>query len=250
MATRICTGGCRSDDEVAGLARTMNGMLARVEQATARQRQFVADASHELRTPLTRIRSALEVELAHPSADVDAVHRGLLADTVHLQDLVNDLLFLARSESGAVGGERRPVDLDDLVLDEARRLRARGRVQVSAVSAARTLGDARKLGRAVQNLGADAERHARRCVSFEVRECGGHSRLVVADDGDGIPPEHHATVFERFTRLDAARTRESGGAGLGLAIVRDIVTRHGGTIAVESAVGAGARFVMNLPRAD
>ncbi len=242
-----------TQDEIARLAQTMNAMLDRVERATQRQREFVADASHELRGPLTRLRSELEVTLAHPQTmEPASLQRSLLAGVTELQQLVEDLLFLARSESGSIGGSSAPVDLDDLVLAEARRLRERGRVRVdtSAISAARTTGDANQLARAIGNLANNAERHARTVVSFEVRENGAGSEVVVADDGPGIPPEHRTAVFRRFTRLDHARSRDAGGAGLGLAIVWEIVARHGGRIAILSDDGGGARFVMTLPRTD
>lgn len=240
-------------DEITRLAHTMNAMLDRVEQATERQRRFVADASHELRGPLTRIRSSLEVSLVHPDTRKPAeLHQELLADTADLQKLVDDLLFLARSESGSFGGPQDVVDLDDLVLEEARQLRERALVQVdtTSVSAARTLGDAHQLARAIRNLASNAERHARSVVSLELREADGRSTLVVADDGPGIPAEHHETVFKRFTRLDEARSRDSGGSGLGLAIVHDIVVRHHGSIAIEPSANGGARFVLDLPRAE
>jgi signal transduction histidine kinase len=242
-----------SSDEISRLSRTMNALLDRLEQATERQRLFVADASHELRSPLTRIRSDLEVGIAHPeTVDAETMYRSLLADATQLQELVDDLLFLARSESGALGRPGAPVDLDDLVLEETRRLTQRGRVRVdiTAVSAARSVGDARQLARAIRNLASNAERHAKAVVRFELRERDGQSQLVVADDGPGIPAEHHARIFERFTRLDEARSRDAGGSGLGLAIVRDIVTRHGGTIAITPSDGEGARFVLTLPAAD
>ena len=242
-----------SGDEIARLASTMNEMLDRVEEATDRQRRFVADASHELRGPLTRLRSNLEVTIAHPEGvDPVALSHELLGDTVELQKLVDDLLFLARSESGSLEVPHQPVDLDDVVLEEARRLRERGsvRVDVSAVSAARTWGSADQLARAVRNLSSNAERHAAHCVRFELREIDGRSELVVADDGPGIAPEHRQLVFTRFTRLDEARSRDSGGSGLGLAIVQDIVARHDGTVAVVEHAGPGARFVVDLPRAE
>ena len=242
-----------SEDEIARLASTMNEMLDRVQHATDRQRRFVADASHELRGPLTRLRSSLEVTIAHPDG-VDAVtlSRELLGDTVELQKLVDDLLFLARSESGSLEVPHQPVDLDDLVLEEARRLRERGtvRVDVSAVSAARTWGSADQLTRAVRNLSSNAERHAAQRVTFELREIDGRSELVVADDGPGIAPEHRELVFTRFARLDEARSRDAGGSGLGLAIVQDIVTRHDGWVGVVEHAGPGARFVVDLPRAE
>ena len=242
-----------SDDEIARLASTMNEMLHRVEEATDRQRRFVADASHELRGPLTRLRSSLEVTIAHPDGvDPVTLSRELLGDTVELQKLVDDLLFLARSESGSLEVPHQPVDLDDLVLEEARRLRERGtvRVDVSAVSAARTWGSADQLTRAVRNLSSNAERHAAGCVTFELREVDGRSELVVADDGPGIAPEHRELVFTRFTRLDEARSRDAGGSGLGLAIVQDIVARHEGRVGVVEHAGPGARFVVDLPRAE
>jgi signal transduction histidine kinase len=240
-------------DEITRLASTMNELLARVEQATARQERFVADASHELRIPLTRIRSELEIGLAHPeSVDPAPLHRSLLADVAQLQQLVDDLLLLARSGSGAVPMPRTPVDLDDVVLVEAKRLRERGRVRVdtTGLSAARTRGDRNELARAVRNLASNAERHARNVVAFELREDTAWSELVVRDDGPGIPAEHRTTVFQRFTRLDEARSQDAGGSGLGLAIVQDIVTRHGGTVALTSADGEGARFLVRLPRAE
>ena len=239
-------------DEIADLARTMNEMLARVELATERQRQFVADASHELRSPLTRLRSNLEVAIAHPDlVPEDELLAGLAVDVADLQRLVDGLLFLARLEgAGAVPDE--PVDLDDLVLAEARRLRERGGVDVdvSAVSAARTAGDSTQLVRMVANLASNAERHAASRVSFELGEHDGRCTLVVADDGPGIPADQRVEVFKRFTRLDEARSRDAGGSGLGLAIVHDIVVRHAGTVSVCEGEPGGARFVVDLPRAD
>lgn len=242
----------RTDDEIADLARTMNEMLARVELATERQRRFVADASHELRSPLTRLRSNLEVSLAHPDGvPAEEVMRGLLADVADLQRLVEGLLFLARLEGpGAVPTD--PVDLDDLVLEEATRLRGRGTVavDVSSVSAARTAGDSAQLVRMVANLAGNAERHARSRVAFALAEHDGRCRLVVSDDGPGIPADQRDEVFKRFTRLDEARSRDAGGSGLGLAIVHDIVTRHAGTVGVGPGELGGARFVVDLPRVD
>ena len=193
------------------------------------------------------------MSLAHPDGiETEALAREQLAATVELQKLVDDLLFLARSESGSNEVPHEPVDLDDLVLEEVRRLRERGRVRVdiSAVSAARTLGDAGQLARAIRNLSSNAERHAAHRVAFELRERDGRSELVVADDGPGIAPEHREIVFQRFTRLDEARSRDAGGSGLGLAIVHDIVARHHGTVVVSEHSEKGARFVVELPRAE
>jgi signal transduction histidine kinase len=240
-----------NDDEISRLAATMNALLERVEHATNRQREFVGDASHELRGPLTRIRSLLELSIAHPAtAKPEATYRSVLSDITKLQQLVDDLLFLARSESGRQ--EVSDVDLDDLVLDQVRELRARGRVRVdtSAVSAARVRGDANQLKRAISNLASNAERHAATTITFELREYDGQSELVVADDGPGIPEEQRDAVFQRFTRLDDARSRDSGGAGLGLAIVHDIVARHSGTVSIGTSEQGGTRMILTFSRAD
>jgi signal transduction histidine kinase len=228
----------------------MNAMLDRVESATARQQRFAADASHELRSPLTRIRAELEVDLAHPEqADLAATHRSVLEDATQLQRLVDDLLHLARVDAGAVSNRREPVDLDDIVLRDARRLRADGRVQIdiSGVSAAQLRGDADELARAVRNLTDNAVRHATSTVTLTLAEHGGRAVLTVADDGPGIPPAEQERIFERFARLDDARNADTGGTGLGLAITRDIVERHHGTIEIDSDHAPGARFRITLP---
>jgi signal transduction histidine kinase len=238
------------DDEIARLARTMNGMLERVENATARQRRFVADASHELRSPLTRIRSELEVDLAHPdTGDPAAALRGALEEIGALQRLVEDLLLLARSDAGATMIRPRPVDLDDIVLLEIGRLRAGGRLEVDSggVSAAQVHGDPDQLARAIRNLTDNAARYASHLVTLTLAERDHAAILSVADDGPGIPPDQHLRVFERFTRLDEARSSATGGAGLGLAITLDIVRRHHGTVAIDPHHRPGARFVVTLP---
>jgi signal transduction histidine kinase len=242
-----------SEDEIARLASTMNEMLDRLEDATERQHRFVADASHELRGPVTRLRTSLEVTAAHSDGlDPAELFRELLADTAELQKLVDDLLFLARSEAGQLDAPHEPVDLDDLVLEEADKLRKRGAVEVdvSAVSAARTLGDADQLMRVVRNLSNNAERHADHRVTFALVERDGVSELMVADDGPGIAPEHREVVFKRFARLDEARSRDAGGSGLGLAIVHEIVARHDGVVGIRDHPGSGAQFVVELPRAE
>ncbi len=240
----------RGDDEIARLARTMNAMLERVETAARRQQAFVADASHELRSPLTRIRSEIEVDLAHPDrADPAATQRSVLEETTALERLVADLLHLARSDATAGELRREAVDLDDIVLSEVRRLRASSDVDVDAggVTAAQIHGDRDQLARLVRNLLDNAGRHASRTVTITLAEHGGDAVLVVEDDGPGIPADQTDRVFERFTRLDDARAQSSGGTGLGLAICRDIVGRHGGTVAIDPDHAPGARFVVSIP---
>jgi signal transduction histidine kinase len=238
----------KTGDEVQRLARTMNQTLDRLEDAVRRQQRFVADASHELRGPLTRIRGELELDLARPeSADAVATQRSVLSEAIGLQRLVEDLLELARSDASATELTPAPIDIDDIVLREVRRLSDRGRVGVdtSAVSAAHVIGDPRQLARAFRNLLDNAERHARTTVTVALEEIADRARLTVSDDGAGIAPGQRDHLFERFTRLDEARTRDAGGSGLGLAITRDIIERHGGTI--QLAEGNPTRFIIELP---
>jgi signal transduction histidine kinase len=239
-------------DEIARLARTMNRMLARLQESAERQRRFVADASHELRSPLARMRTELEVDRAHPrSADPVATSASVLAEAVNLQRLVDDLLLLARGDAGALApGDRLPVDLDELAEGLVRQVRGDGGVHIDAsgVRPAQVAGDRAQLRRAVANLLDNAVRHARTEVVVAVRETEDcRAEVIVGDDGPGIPPTERDRVFERFTRLDDARTLADGGAGLGLAIARDIAERHGGGLALHSVAPTGARFVFTLP---
>jgi signal transduction histidine kinase len=242
-----------SGDEVTRLARTMNGMLDRLERSADQQRRLVADASHELRSPLARMRAELEVDLAHPDgADLVATHHSALDEVVGLQHLVDDLLDVARPERADGGaGPLEPVDLDDVVLRAARRVRAAGRVSLDTigVGAAQVVGDASRLDRMVANLLDNAVRHATTAVSVGLRDDGAIALLVVDDDGPGVPPADRLRAFEAFTRLDEARTPGTGGAGLGLAIVREIAVAHGGSVVIDDRPGGGARVVVTLPMA-
>lgn len=239
------------DDEIARLARTMNTMLDRLQGSRDRQRRFVSDASHELRSPIAAIRHQIETALAHPDGtSVEALLPDVLAEDLRMQALVEDLLLLARADEHTLAAIARPVDLDDVVLTEARRLRQRGAVRVDTrdVSAGRVLGDATALHRLVRNLTDNAERHAGSVVRLGVQSQPGQVTLTVTDDGPGVPAAERAHVFERFARLDDARARDTGGAGLGLAIVAAVAGAHGGSVHIEST--EGARFVVLLPAAD
>lgn len=248
-------------DEVARLASTMNAMLDRLERSAESQRRFVSDASHELRSPIASIRQHAEVAVAHPDrtevADLADVVR---SEAVRLQDLVTGLLELSRLDEGGIR-TRRPVDLDDLALDAVARARARStvgvaperdgdapaiRVDGSAVSAARVLGDERVLAGVIRNLVDNAVRHASTRVAVSLTEHDGSAVLAVDDDGTGVPEDERERVFERFVRLDEARSRDAGGAGLGLAIVRDAVRAHGGDATVVPSPLGGARFVIRI----
>jgi signal transduction histidine kinase len=227
----------------------MNDMLARLEESALRQQRFVADASHELRTPLTRMRAELEADELDPGrADPAATRRSQLDEIAALQRLIEDLLVLARSDARAVDRRLDAVDLDDIVLEEARAVPGAD-VDLARVSAAQVGGDAEELRRVVRNLLDNAGRHATARVSVALAERDGHAVLTVDDDGPGVPAGKRRDVFDRFTRLDESRTG-GGHAGLGLAIVADVVDRHGGTVTIDDSPLGGARFVVTLPVAS
>lgn len=231
-----------SHDEIDRLAGTMNQMLDRLEHASERQRRFVADASHELRSPLASARTSLEVAVAHPdTVDANAAMQSALVDQNRLEALVDDLLLLARV-SDHTTTHQRPVDLAAIIADE-----------VSAASDRRVtvqwnedqlvvLGDHRVLGRVIRNLIDNARRHARDTILITCLTNGGQARVTVEDDGDGIVEADRERVFDRFTRLDAARTVDDGGSGLGLAIAREAIRDLGGDISASASPLGGARF--------
>ncbi|MFF3936790.1 sensor histidine kinase [Streptomyces phaeofaciens] len=227
-------------DEVARLARTTNETLAALETSVERQRRFVADASHELRSPIASLRTQLEVGAAHPGL-LDVA--GAVEDTVRLQRLAADLLLLARLDAGEGPVEGARVDLAALVRKEAAG-RAGVRVDAEPVEVAGSRG---QLGRVLANLLDNAQRHARSAVVVTVRREGARVLVGVADDGDGVPEADRERIFERFVRLDDARGRDDGGAGLGLAIARDVAVRHGGTLTVRGTPAGGALFELRLP---
>lgn len=239
-------------DEIGRLARTMNRMIERLEGSHARQRRFVSDASHELRSPLAAIRQHAEVAISHPETTPTAeLAETVLAEGMRMQRLVDDLLLLARADESRLRLQDDEVDLDDLVLDEARRLGGMSdlRIDVTAVTAARVRGDASHLARLVRNIGENATRHTRTVVAFSLGVAGGEAELAVDDDGPGIPTEERDRVFDRFVRLDEARARDAGGSGLGLAIVAQLVAAHGGSVRVRDSALGGARIEVRLPRA-
>ncbi|MEU5928188.1 ATP-binding protein [Streptomyces antimycoticus] len=247
-------------DEIHALGVTLNDMLARLDDASVAQHRFVADAAHELRSPLTALRAQLEVMSSYPDPDRDPrVAAALLEDTVRLHDLVEGLLALARSEDPARPRSQvaHVIDLDEVVLAEVRRQRSLARADIDArrVSGGRVRGDTEALRCVVRNLLDNARRHADQRVRVTLGECGGTVELTVSDDGSGIPAADRLRVFERFTRLDEARSREAGGSGLGLAIVGKVVTAHSGTAyadqdpAPDDGGLGGARLVVRLPAA-
>ena len=231
-------------DEVGRLAETMNEMLARLQAGQAVQRRFVADASHELRSPLATIATGLEL-LSRGDADRDTI-TALRGETERLGRLVDALLLLARADESGLRPRFEDVDLDEVA--EAERLRPAGRI-VPRIEAAhvRVVGDRGQLGQVVRNLVDNACRHARSTVVVSVGHAGEYAALDVSDDGPGVPAEQRTRVFERFVRLDDARARADGGAGLGLAIVAEVVAAHGGTVDVVGSPLGGALFRVRLP---
>ncbi|GAA1883736.1 sensor histidine kinase [Lapillicoccus jejuensis] len=236
-------------DEVAALATTMNAMLARLEGARATQRRFVADASHELRSPVATLHGLGELlDPADPAA-VAELRPILRGETTRLARLVDDLLLLSRADDGRLVLAREPVDLAGVVRSEAARARAvAGAVAVrDDAGEVEVVGDRLRLAQVCRNLVDNALQHARGEVRVGLERTGTGVRLVVDDDGPGVPPADRERVLERFVRLDASRGRHTGGSGLGLAIVADLVARHGGTVRVEDSPLGGARVVVQLP---
>jgi signal transduction histidine kinase len=227
----------RGGDEIAALAVTTNNTLDRLESAVERHRRFVADAAHELRSPLAILRTRMELAPPQP------LTTEALTDLDRIQRLAADLLVLAGLDAGELPA-RAEVDLGQVVAEEAVRTRARAEVAVlPEVEAGLVVhGSAEHLRRLVANLVDNAVRHAERRVEVRLTRGGGGAGvavLEVVDDGPGIPLDQREEVFDRFTRLDAARDRDAGGVGLGLAIARDIAVRHGGVLVVAGGPPGG-----------
>ncbi|RSM85518.1 sensor histidine kinase [Kibdelosporangium aridum] len=236
----------QTKDELSRLAMTMNEMLARLQDAHERQRRFVGDAAHELRSPLAAIRTQVEVGLAHPTdTDWITLARDLHREGTRMDRLADELLALSSADGDRAA---ETVDLDELVLLEVEAVRARARVPVdlSTLSAARLNGRPDQLRGVIRNLLDNAERHAHSMVTVGLFADNSMAELIVSDDGDGIPAEDRERVFDRFSRLQPARDRDSGGAGLGLAIVRDVVTAHDGNVWIADTP-TGATFHVRLP---
>lgn len=244
-------------DELGELITTLNGMLARLEAAFESLRRFTADAAHELRAPLTLLHTEAEVALSadRPAAEYRASLRSVLEEADRLSRTADQLLLLARADAGALAIRRETVDLTDLVEETVARWRElaatrRVKLAVEAPGVAVTLGDPDLLRRLLDNLIDNAIRHtpARGKVVVSVMASSGTTcEVVVTDSGPGVDPRIRDSIFERFTRADAARQRHTGGAGLGLALCAAIVSAHRGSIRVAAAKPKGARFVVELP---
>ena len=244
-----------SHDEVGELARSFNAMAAELEGLDRLRRDLVANVSHELRTPLTALRAVLEnlvdgVEPANPET-----MRTMLAQTERLSRLVDQLLDLSRLESGAELLERRRFDLGQVVREAVDEVTVHTPpVTIEIANSAGTLGadgDPERVHQVVRNLLENALRFSPEggTIAVSTTRASQSVRLEVADQGSGIPADQASRVFERFYRVDAARSSTAGGAGLGLAIARWIVDLHGGRIWVEAVQPRGCRMVVELPAA-
>lgn len=246
------------EDNLARLARAFNELLDRLESAHLNQQRFLADASHELRTPLTVLRGEIEVVLRRERSapEYREVLESSREEIERLSRLTGNLLELARSDAGESGTSRQPVELGALCDQVMRSLATRA--EARQVTLALELhpdgpvwvqGDPLALERVCWNLADNALRYspAGERVLLQVAREEETAILRVRDAGPGISAEHLPHLFERFYRVDQARVREHGGAGLGLAIVQALVSAHGGNVAVESTVGHGTVFTVRLP---
>jgi heavy metal sensor kinase len=245
------------DDELGRLGRTLNGMIARLQQSFEEIRRFTGDAAHELRTPLAVMRNAAEVALRLPrdSEQYRTVLEEMLEEVERLTRLSEELLFLCREDARLVPMTRESVRLDELVQEVADHLRVvavekRQTIAVDFPGPCTVLGNAELLRRLLFNLLDNAIKYTKDGGSISVQGAflSDKVRVVVADNGIGIAAEHIPHIFDRFYRVDPARGREATeGIGLGLAICRSIVESHGGCIEVESDVGRGTQVTFTLP---
>jgi two-component system OmpR family sensor kinase len=241
------------DDEIAELARTLDAMLARLRVAFERERAFVDDASHELRSPVAVLRGQLELALG-ASGHPEEVRRSLeasLTETDRLSRLTEDLLLLARVRAGLLALRGEPVDLLDLAAEEARRLEPSLGLRIGVTGDPAVLdADADRLRRVLANLATNSAAAGAGTLRLTITRRPHEVTIEAADDGPGFPPDFLGSAFERFTRADTARTRGKAGAGLGLSIVRSVVTAHGGTIAAGNGPPlGGAVITIHLPAA-
>jgi signal transduction histidine kinase len=266
-ATRAFAGGeldhrvaVRRNDELGELAASFNAMAASLARERELQRNMVSDTAHELRTPLTNLRCQIEALEDGLIDQSPAAVASLREEILQLQRLVEDLQELALAEAGELRIEPVPLRLADEVRGATAALQrgnrwnerdaARIELDPSIDDLPRVLADPVRLRQVLSNLLLNAHDHtvASGGIRVSARASGGEVEVSVEDDGPGVPTEHLTLLFERFYRTDPSRQRATGGTGLGLAIVRQLVEAQGGTVSVENAPGAGARFTFTLPR--
>lgn len=241
-------------DEVGRLAMTFNEMLARIEELFSAQQRFVADVSHELRSPLTAVRGNLD--LMKRGAGDDASERvqmieAMDTETARMNRLVNDLLLLARQDAG-IPIAKQPIELDTLMLEVYRQAQVTAKgvnLQLGSEDQAIIVGDRDRLKQVLLNLVDNAVKYTPQGgkVTLSLAKDAMWVKITVQDTGIGIAPENIPNLFDRFYRVDKARSRDAGGTGLGLAIAKSVVEAHNGKITVESQVGKGSTFTVWLP---
>lgn len=243
-------------DELGHLAETLNRLIERLEGAVTEIRRFTADASHELRTPLAILRSEAESALrkSRTAEEYQAALRVVVDEATRLGTLADQLLVLSRQDAGLEVVRIELVEIDPIILDVVESLGplAESRnviVKTQPTSSAVVMGNDIRLSQVFFNIVENAIKYSPQgsTVEVESKTVGSHVQVVVQDHGPGIPPQYVDRVFERFFRVDLSRNRAIGGAGLGLAIAKSIVTTHGGTITIQSELEHGTQVVIDLP---
>ena len=239
-----------ADDEVSRLGRTLNEMLARLEDGLERERRFVADASHELRTPLATLRAELELALrrSRTTQEFENSIRSAAEETDRLSRIADDLLVLARAEQGELGLRRKPTDLLDVVEEVRDRFDARAELEgrplgVEADEAPVASVDRLRVEQALGNLVDNAFEHGRGAITITAGRHNSSVELHVLDEGPGLPPDFRDHAFKAFTRA----TPSGNGSGLGLAIVQTIARAHDGSAGAKLRPDGGADVWIRLP---
>ncbi len=247
------------DDELGRLIRTLNDTADRMTAVHEQMKQFSSNAAHELKTPLTILRGEAELALAGEISPEEAqrVAATFLEETVRMSAFIEDMLTLAQADAGSLQLARDPVGVAALIeeLHEDATILAADKdlnIELLQNDPVTVLGDASRLRRLLRSLLANAVRYTDRGGAIRIRSCraGDRIRISLQDTGIGIPAESQQRIFDRFFRVDRARSRDHGGAGLGLSLARWIAEAHGGTIEVASEVGMGSTFTVTLPAGD
>ncbi|MEG2630201.1 MAG: ATP-binding protein, partial [Comamonas sp.] len=242
LATRVTVQG---NDELADLSRQFNASAERIEALMTSHKSLLANASHELRSPLTRIRMGMELMSGNQPSPASRAE--ILRNVNELDQLVDEILLASRLDSREVDvGTEESVDLIGLSAEECARVDAE--LQLQDLAELEVPGVAKLLRRAVRNLLENARRYSHGEITLELARIDGQAEIRVDDRGPGVPADQRERIFEKFYRLPGASER-SGGVGLGLALVRSIAERHGGSVRCEARAGGGARFVLRLPLA-
>ena len=253
LSRRINIG---TDDELGKLASTLNGMIERLEKAFNRQRQFTADASHELRTPLAimQAESTLALSKERTEADYRKSLEMISQESAYMSSVIGKLLFLARSEAGKEPLHFEDIDIKELITELSTNMEALAddkkiKLAVDARESLIVNGDRIKLRQLFINILENAIRYTpgNGSISISLSRKDVNALVIISDTGIGIPEEHLPHIFERFYRVDKARSRAEGGVGLGLAISQYIAESHGGKIEVESQVEKGTTFYVSIP---